>query len=100
MLWKDLIVPEMVALESLWNRGCVHVVGRTAYRTARATDHFLKCDRSAFRFLEDRIQNKDNHCVVIFQVLYGDNGWPRGTYYAFLTDSYCLIGKGIEYKEF
>lgn len=87
-------------LKSLVKRGNVRVIGRTSYRTARVNDVIMECDRHDVSFLEDLILDKDNHVVVIFQVLWGENGWTQGLYYAFLYDMYCLIGKEIVMGDF
>jgi hypothetical protein len=90
---------EIQALETLYNRGCVHVVGRTAYRSAHVSDIIAECERDDVAFIENRLSNKDNHVVIIVQVRWGENGWPEGTYYVFLSDLICLMGKQIIYKE-
>lgn len=87
-------------LKKLVRIGNVRVVGRTAYRTASVKDVIHQCSREEVSFLEDKLSDKDNHVVIIFQVLYGSIGWERGTYYAFLTDSHCNIGTEIVYEEF
>jgi len=91
---------ELVQLLSLFNRGHIHVVGRSFYRTARVKDPILTCGRDEVGFLENQLKNKDNHVVLIFQVLWGENGWVDGVYYALLGDLACIIGKTIEWKEF
>lgn len=88
---------EIQALESLFNRGVIHIVGITSYRSARAKDVFLTTDRANVSFLENRIKTKDNHVVLIFQVLWGENGWPTGTYYIHLHDLWAQVGKDIEW---
>lgn len=88
------------SLKSAYKRGHLHIIGRTAYRTAIVKEQIGECDRDDFKFIEDLLPSKDNHVVVIFQVLYGDIEWDAGTYYAFLHDRWCIIGKEIVYEEF
>lgn len=92
---------QILDLESGFVQGKIHVVGRTAYRTARINNMIGECCRDDFSFIEDRLPNKDNHVVVIFQVLQKISDlWMPGIYYAFLTDFYCLIGRELFVQDF
>lgn len=86
------------ALKSSFNRSG-HLIGRTSYRTALVRDIVFECNRDDVQFIENELSSKDNHVVIIFQILYQENGWVAGTYYAFVSDDRCLIGREIDYKE-
>lgn len=82
-------------------RGAVRVVGRTSYRTASVRNKFTEGSREKFRFMENDLDTKDNHVVLIFQVIYaGTRMWPEGTYFALLTDQKCIIGYNAEFESF
>jgi len=58
-------------------------------------DVVIECKRDEIATLENTLSHKDNHVVLIFQVLYDTKDWKAGMYYAFLFDHYCIIGKQI-----
>lgn len=95
-----MLITRAKMLEKLVKIGHARVVGRTSYRTASVKDIVLTCSREEISFLEDMLTDKDNHVVIIFQILHRLVGWERGTYYAFVFDSNCNIGKEIVYEEF
>jgi hypothetical protein len=97
---KALAMQATLNLLNLCKRGCVHVVGRTKYRSAQVRDIILEGERDWVAPIENTLKSKDNHVVVIIQVGWGENGWPEGTYYIFLHDFIFQIGKEVVWKEF
>ena len=96
---REFIV-RMRILQSMYVGRSVRLVGFTAPRSATIRDRFTEGDRKHIKFLEDVLDTKVNHVVVIFQVLNGNSMWRKGTYYALLTDDFCVIGNNMEDEGF
>jgi len=91
----------LTALRLLDAQGSIHVIGRTYTRTADIKDIIGECKREEVAFLEESISYKDNHTVMIFQVIQPTfmKSWPEKVYYVLLADQRAIFGKDVTYGE-
>lgn len=95
---KDL---KLTALKRIFDSGHGWVVGRFCYRSMSIGKAFMECDRADIAFLENRLKTKDNHVVMVFQIMYDSyEDWPSGVYYVLLGDLWALFSRELVEKEF
>ena len=84
-------------LMDLHKRGHVHIVGRTAYRSAHLSGKlWVNGDRDSVKDIEDSLQSRDNHVIVIVQAMYCEDA---GFYYLSLHDFNVTLSDQIAWGE-